>query len=45
MSQAKGPQFLAYSIPIIEVLRDLGNSGTPTEVTDLVLEKMKISEE
>lgn len=41
----KGPQFLQYCIPIIEVLRSLGNSGTPSEVTDFVIEKMNISEE
>src|SRR3989338_1373597 len=41
----KGPQFLKYCIPIVEVLRNLGNSGTPSEVTDSVIERMNISEE
>lgn len=41
----KGPKFLKFCIPIIEILRELGNSGTPSEVTDLVIEKLSISEE
>lgn len=41
----KGPEFLKFCIPIIEVLRELGYSGTPAEVTDQVIERLKISEE
>jgi len=41
----KGPKFLKFCIPIIEILRELGNSGTPSEVTDLAIEKLNISEE
>jgi restriction system protein len=44
MAKAQGPEFLRYCIPIIEVLRDLGGSGRPAEVTDLVLERLSISE-
>ena len=45
MAQVKGPEFLRFCMPIVETLRDLGGSGRPTEVTDLVIERMKISEE
>ena len=34
--------FLAYWIPVIEVLKELGGSGRPSEVADLVVEKMQI---
>jgi restriction system protein len=44
MAKSRGPEFLRYCIPIIEVLRDLGGSGRPAEVTDLVLERLKVSE-
>jgi len=37
--------FLAYWIPVIEVLKELGGSGRPSEVTDLVIERMQISDE
>lgn len=45
MKEKKGPQFLRFVIPLVEVLRDLGGSGTAAEVTDLVIEKMKIPEQ
>jgi restriction system protein len=41
----KGPQFVRFLKPIIEVLRELGGSGTSSEVTDKVIEQMKISDE
>jgi restriction system protein len=44
MKQAKGPQFIRYFKPIIEVLEESGGSGTVAEVIDRVIEKMKISE-
>jgi len=44
MPKRKGPEFLQFCIPIVEVLRDLGGSGRPAEVTDLVIERMKIPE-
>ncbi len=44
MAKSRGPEFLRYCIPIIEVLRDLGGSGRPAEVTDLVLERLDVSE-
>ncbi len=44
MGKRKGPKFLRFCIPIVEVLRELGGSGRPAEVTDLVIESMDISE-
>ncbi|MGA7119908.1 MAG: restriction endonuclease [Polyangiaceae bacterium] len=42
--KTKGPTFLRFVAPIVETLRELGNSGTPSEVTDRVLERLKVSE-
>lgn len=42
MKEIKGPEFLRYCSPIIEVLREIGGSGTASEVTDLVIEKLAI---
>jgi restriction system protein len=44
METAKGPQFLRFCLPIVETLKDLGGSGQPKEVTNLVLERLHISE-
>ncbi len=44
MNSIKGPQFLRFFSPLIEVLKQLGGSGNTSEVTDLVVEKMNISE-
>jgi len=44
VTKARGPEFLRFCIPIIEVLRELGGSGRPAEVTDLVLERLNVSE-
>ena len=44
MAKSQGPEFLRFCIPIIEVLRNLGGSGRPAEVTDLVLERLEVSE-
>ena len=43
--KAKGPQFIRFLKPIIEVLRDFGGSGTSSEVTDKVIEQMNIPDE
>lgn len=45
MKKSKGPQFLRFFIPVIEVLKELGGSGRPAEVTDLVIEKLNIPED
>jgi restriction system protein len=44
MSKTKGPQFLKFCIPLVEVLKELGSSGQPKEVTDAVIEHLNISE-
>lgn len=44
MSNNKGPQFIRFFNPILEVLKDLGGSGNSCEVKDLVAEKMNIQE-
>lgn len=38
------PQFLKFFIPIINSLKDLGGSGTPSEVIDLAIDKLGLSE-
>lgn len=40
----KGPQFLRFFNPILEVLKELGGSGNSGEVKELVVEEMKIPE-
>ena len=47
MEKFKGSKqaFLRYWIPVIEVLKELGGSGKPSEVTDLVIEKLQIPDE
>jgi restriction system protein len=42
--RSKGPMFLRFVAPIVETLRELGNSGTAGEVTDRVLDRLGISE-
>lgn len=44
MKQTKGPQFIRFFKPIIEVLKGSGGSGTAAEIIDKTIEKMKISE-
>lgn len=46
MSKAKkGPEFVKYFVPVLSALKELGYSGTPSEVKNLIIEKLKISEE
>jgi restriction system protein len=45
LENLKVPQHFRFIIPIIEVLKELGGSGRAGEVTDLVVEKLKIPEE
>jgi restriction system protein len=39
------PVFMRFFVPIIETLKELGGSGTPTEVIDLCIDKLNISDE
>lgn len=38
----KGPQFLNYVQPLVEVLRSVGGSGATADVIDQVISYMKI---
>lgn len=38
MRQTKGPEFIRFFKPILEVLLELGGSGTASEVVDRSLE-------
>ncbi len=40
-----GPKFVEYMVPVVEALRELGNSGTPSEVRDIIAENPKLSDE
>ncbi len=42
--KSSGPQFIRFLNPIIEVIREFGGSGTSSEVTDQVIERLKIPE-
>ena len=44
MRQAKGPEFIRFFRPILEVLRELGGSGTASEIVDRSLDIAKVSE-
>ena len=41
----KGPQFIRFFRPILEVLRESGGSGTSSEVTDRVIDRLDISDD
>ena len=45
MDNLKLPLHFRYIIPIVEALKDLGGSGKPSEVIDLIVEKLGISEQ
>lgn len=40
-----GPQFIKYFPHVISALKDLGNSGTPSEVRELIGQKLALSED
>lgn len=44
MAKEIRPQFLKYLIPIVESLQDLGGSGTASEIIDLAIDKLGITE-
>jgi restriction system protein len=45
MVNLKAPQHFRYIISIVEALKELGGSGRVSEVTGLVVEKLRISEQ
>src|SRR3990172_5573710 len=44
MRQTKGPEFIRFFRPILEVLLDSGGPGTASEIVDRSLEIAKVSE-
>lgn len=42
--KSKGPQFIRFFIPLIEALKEIGGSGTASEVIDLIIVKLGISQ-
>lgn len=41
----QGPYFIRYFDPVIKALKELGGSGTPSEVVEIVAKLMNVSEE
>lgn len=41
----KNPDFIKYFKTIIEILEELGDSGKPSEVTNLIIERFNITDE
>lgn len=44
-NQIRGPQFVQFFQPVIDALMELGGSGQPSEVKEIIIEKLNISEE
>jgi restriction system protein len=40
-----GPQFVKYFRPVIDALKELGNSGTPSEVREIIASKLNLTED
>lgn len=45
MRQSKGPEFIRFFRPILEVMMRLGGSGTASEIVDRSIELAKVTEE
>lgn len=41
----RGPRFIQFFGPVIEALKELGGSGRPAEVKDVIVRRLSISEE
>lgn len=41
-SNTKGPEFIRFFIPILESLKEIGGSGTPSEVIEFIVSRLKI---
>ncbi|MCB9130150.1 MAG: restriction endonuclease [Anaerolineales bacterium] len=44
-TKIKGPQFVKYFQPVVDALIELGGSGRPAEVKELIASKLNIAEE
>lgn len=42
--KVKGPQFVRYFAPLIDVLKELGGSGRPAEVRNLIAQHLHVSD-
>lgn len=40
-----GPQFVKYFRPVIDALKELGNSGTPAEVREIIANKFQLTDD
>lgn len=40
-----GPQFVKYFRPVIDALKQLGNSGTPAEVREIIIDQFHLTED
>jgi len=40
-----GPQFVKYFRPVIDALKQLGNSGTPAEVREIIIDQFALTED
>lgn len=45
MSRAQGPQFVGWFAPLLESLRELGDSGRPKEVSARIAERLRVPDE
>ncbi len=45
MSRTQGPQFVGWFAPLLEALRELGDSGRPKEVSARIAERLGVSDE
>lgn len=43
-SKVKGPQFVAYFMPILEALREMGGSAKPQEIIERIATQLKVTE-
>jgi restriction system protein len=41
----KGPKFIQFFGPVLEALKELGGSGRPAEVKDVIVRRLRISEQ
>jgi restriction system protein len=44
LQQAKGPEFIRFFKPILQILKESGGSGTTSEVIDRAIELLQIPE-
>jgi restriction system protein len=44
MAKTPGPEFVRWFAPLLDTLRDLGNSGRPREVSAKIAERLRVSD-